>query len=371
MLSNEEALRYSRQIRLDEIGVEGQEKLQGAKVLVIGAGGLGCPVLQYLSAAGVGTIGVVDFDVVSATNLHRQVLFSQADVGKEKVACAIDVLSKQNPFVKFVPHTKGINNNNALEIIKDYDLVIDGTDNFSTRYLVNDACVLLNKTLVYGSISKFEGQVSLFNAPTSNDERGPNYRCLFPEPPSPESAPNCSEVGVLGILPGIIGCLQANEAIKYITGAGQNLIGKLFVFNALNMSSYNITFGKAEEFAGPENFDELEDFDYDYFCSANQESDKEVTTQELKSLMENNRDTISVIDIREEGELPTTEGLSDQQMPFSTFVDNKHKLPENKQLILVCNSGNRSLNAIEAFNNEGFDDVVSLKGGIEDWLSTP
>ncbi|MDP1744961.1 MAG: HesA/MoeB/ThiF family protein, partial [Bacteroidota bacterium] len=220
MLNKEEIARYSRHLLLPEIGMAGQEKIKSAKILVIGAGGLGCPALQYLTAMGIGEIGIVDFDKVEESNLQRQILYSIEDIGKLKTEAAVSKLSKQNPFVKFNSYSVRLENKNAIELFSKYDLIIDGTDNFATRYLVNDACIILNKPLIYGSIYKFEGQVSVLNYTDSSGQSGPTYRCLFPTPPLSGSIPNCSEIGVLGVLPGIIGTLQATEAIKIISGIG-------------------------------------------------------------------------------------------------------------------------------------------------------
>src|ERR1035437_2494874 len=235
-MTTEEKRRYARHIILPEIGLEGQQKLKQAKVLVVGAGGLGCPVLQYLTAAGVGTLGIIDFDTVDESNLQRQVLYSTEDIGKHKAAIAKEKLEKQNPDINLVSHVAHLTSANALEIISQYDIVVDGSDNFATRYLVNDACVILNKVLVFGSIFKFEGQVSVFNY-----KGGPTYRCLYPEAPAEGDVPNCAEIGVLGVLPGIVGTLQANEVIKIITGIGDILSGKLLTLDALTMQFNTFT----------------------------------------------------------------------------------------------------------------------------------
>src|ERR1017187_2761519 len=265
MLNQDEINRYHRHIQLSEIGIEGQGKLKQSKVLVIGAGGLGCPVLQYLTAAGVGTLGIVDFDKVDESNLQRQILYGIDDIGKPKVECAVNRLSQQNPFVKFISHNIQLTNQNAIDIINNYDIIIDGTDNFPTRYLVNDACVLLNKPLVYGSINKFEGQVSVFNYLINETKRSATYRCLFPNPPSAADVPNCSEVGVLGVLPGIIGTLQANETIKIITEIGDVLSGKLLILNALSMQFYTIAFTRDNTVANSITLEQFKKNDYELF----------------------------------------------------------------------------------------------------------
>src|SRR5258708_22745935 len=261
-LSNEEVLRYSRPLIMPEVGMEGQQKLKAARVLCIGAGGLGSPLGLYLAAAGVGTLGMVDFDVADESNLHRQVLFGRGGVGRPKIQAAVDRLRDLNPHIKVVPHEVRLDSSNALELFKDYDVIVDGTDNFPTRYLVNDACVLLGKPNVYGSIFRFEGQVSIFWG-----ARGPCYRCLFPEPPPPGLVPSCAEGGVLGVLPGIIGSLQANEVIKLIVGAGEPMIGRLLLFDALKMKFRELKLRKDP--ACPicsEHPTQHELIDYDKFC---------------------------------------------------------------------------------------------------------
>jgi molybdopterin/thiamine biosynthesis adenylyltransferase/rhodanese-related sulfurtransferase len=367
-LSKEETKRYARHLLLNELGTEGQLKLKQAKVLVIGAGGLGCPVLQYLTAAGVGTIGVVEFDVVDETNLQRQILYTVEDVGKPKIECAIGRLSKQNNLVKFIPYPYPITNKNALNIIKEYDVVIDGTDNFSTRYMVNDACVILNKTLVYGSISRFEGQVSVFNYPHKSGLRSPSYRCLFPEPPSPENSPNCSEVGVLGVLPGIIGSMQANEAIKIISGIGEVLSGKLFMMNVLNMETYTVAYASNPEVMtfSPEEFEEM---DYDYFCNSFLDEVNEITALQLKGLLHKSNN-IQLLDVREINEYPQVESLSDLKIPFNQLLKHADKISSEKQVIVFCKSGARSKAAIQQLKKEiGFNNLYNLKGGVDAWLN--
>lgn len=268
MLDKTELIRYQRQMQLQELGISGQKKLKQARVLVVGAGGLGCAALQYLVAAGLGKIGIVDFDTVSLSNLHRQVLYTTKDVGQSKVACAINRLSEQNEYVDLKGFEIELNNTNAIEIFSEYDVVIDGTDNYATRYIVNDASVLLDKPLVYGAIHRFEGQVSVFNY-HAGGLQGPTYRCLFPEPPLQDAFLNCSETGVLGVLPGIIGCMQANEAIKIITGIGEVMSGKLMFFNALTMHSQTILFDRNDDVASmPRSIEEYKEYNYKLFCSA-------------------------------------------------------------------------------------------------------
>jgi sulfur-carrier protein adenylyltransferase/sulfurtransferase len=366
-LSPQEIKRYSRHLLLNELGSEGQLKLKHSKVLVIGAGGLGCPVLQYLTAAGVGTIGIVEFDTVDESNLQRQILYTTADIGNPKVECAIARLSAQNNLVKFIPHPNALSNVNALKIIKQYDVVIDGTDNFATRYMVNDACVILNKPFVYGSISRFEGQVSVFNYTDKKGKRSATYRCLFPEPPSPDSAPNCSEVGVLGLLPGIIGSMQANEAIKIITGIGEVLAEKLFMINVLTMETYVVAYAKNTELSAL-SADEFEEMDYNYFCNQGVNNIQEVSATDLKELLKN-KERVQLLDVREIGEEPNVEALIDLQIPLSLLLNNMDKISTKKKVIVFCRSGERSKSAIHLLQKEkGLTNLFNLKGGINSWI---
>ena len=372
MLNKEEIARYSRHLLLPEIGITGQEKFKKAKVLVIGAGGLGCPALQYLTAMGIGEIGIVDFDKVEESNLQRQILYSVEDIGKLKTEVAISKLSKQNPFVKFNSYPFRLDNQNALILFSEYDLIIDGTDNFATRYLVNDACVLINKPLVYGSIYKFEGQVSVLNYSTGEGKSGPTYRCLFPIPPISGSVPNCSEIGVLGILPGIIGTLQAAEAIKIIAGIGEPLSGKLLLFDALSMSFQIIEIARNNEWINqaPKNKEEFLKTDYEYFCgNRNIESSiKSISVNELKLIIENKAD-IQLLDVREPFEHPQVDSLIDLQIPLSELSSNSHLISKNKKIIVFCKSGVRSKRAIEVLENEfGFTNLHNLEGGIMAWI---
>lgn len=359
-LTDKEKYRYSRHLLLDKVGEVGQEKLKSAKVLVIGAGGLGCPVLQYLTAAGVGTIGVIDFDVVDETNLQRQILFTINDIGKNKAITAKERLAQLNPYVKFEVYPEKLTPKNALEIFKHYDIVVDGTDNFSTRYLVNDACVITNKPLVYGAIYKFEGQVSVFNY-----KNGPTYRCLFPEPPKAGSVPNCSDVGVIGVLPGLIGTQQANEVLKIILEIGLQLSGKLLIYDALQSSSISIKINRSEEqvekvLASATNF---ENNNYDLFCGIKPIHVKdEISSTELKELMQH--EIVQLLDVREEWEQPKIEGyevinISLQKIPFSL-----EQIDKTKKTVVICQHGVRSLKAIEFLKNNGFNNLINLKGGM-------
>ncbi|MFH1319905.1 MAG: molybdopterin-synthase adenylyltransferase MoeB [Bacteroidota bacterium] len=365
MLSKEELKRYSRHIIIPEIGLKGQEKLKQAKVLVIGAGGLGCPVLQYLTAAGVGNIGIVDFDVVDESNLHRQILFDTNDIGKSKVEVAKQKLIAQNPYMKFDVINSKLTKNNALDIIKDYHIVVDGSDNFPTRYLINDACMILGKPLVFGSIYKFEGQVSVFNY-----KGGPTYRCLFPQPPKSQDAPSCSEIGVLGVLPGITGCFQANEVIKIITGIGKPLSGKLLVIDALSLNTNIIEFSRIE---GNCNIKEL--IDYEYFCgvddiSHSDEKEKRgvkgITVSELKKRLDNNED-LQIIDVRKEFEYNIC-NLGGELIPLGNILNDFDRILKDKPVIVVCHHGNRSAKAIKILTEKtGFDNLLNLTGGVHAW----
>jgi adenylyltransferase/sulfurtransferase len=370
MLSKEELKRYDRHILLSEIGISGQEKLKNAKVLVIGAGGLGCPVLQYLTAAGIGTIGIVDFDVVDESNLQRQILYSIDDIGKLKVDCAINKLSRQNLFVNFSAYNTQLSNQNALEIIEKYDIVIDGTDNFPTRYLVNDACVILNKPLIYGSINKFEGQVSVFNYSGSKNKKGPTYRCLFPEPPSAADVPNCSEAGVLGVLPGIVGSFQANEVIKIITGIGDVLFGKLLMINALSMQFYTIAFERNETAANSITLQHFKNNDYELFCNGSYlKLNNEITVMELHQLLINDRNSVQLVDVREVGEQPFVEILKEINIPLNIIIKNADQINTSKKVIVFCKSGVRSTAAIQKLQTEkGLNNLFNLKGGVMEWL---
>jgi molybdopterin/thiamine biosynthesis adenylyltransferase/rhodanese-related sulfurtransferase len=361
-LSKEELARYSRHIIIPEFNIEGQKKLKAAKVLVIGTGGLGSPMLLYLAAAGVGTIGIVDFDVVDDSNLQRQVLYSVKDVGRPKVEAAKERILGLNPHINVIAYNEHLSSKNALEIFKDYDVVADGTDNFPTRYLVNDACVLTGIPNVYASIFRFDGQVSVFNY-----NNGPNYRDLYPEPPPPGLVPSCAEGGVLGVLPGIIGSLQANEVIKVITGIGETLSGRLFAFDALNFSTKIFKIGKDK--SNPlngENPTIKELIDYQQFCGivpdVINEKVKEITVQELKQKMDAKED-FQLIDVREKHEYDFV-NLGAELIPLNTVLDNVEKFSRDKQVIVHCKGGVRSAKAIQALEEKGFTNLYNLKGGI-------
>lgn len=365
--SKEELERYSRHLIIPEFNIEGQRKLKGSKVLVVGTGGLGSPLLLYLTAAGVGTIGVLDFDVVDESNLQRQVLFTLADVGKPKVEAGVNRLKALNPNVKFITHNVHLSSENALDIIKDYDLVADGTDNFPTRYLVNDACVILDKPNVYGSIFRFEGQVSVFNYKDKSGKRGPNYRDLFPAPPPPGLVPSCAEGGVIGVLPGIIGSLQANEVIKVITGIGDPLSGRLFLMDALTFETRTLKLQK-----DPNTPAIRELIDYEHFCGLDvpdKDADniKEISVDELYDMQVAGRNDFQLVDVREPYEYEIA-NIGGELIPLDTIEQSIDKIASNKKVVVYCRSGKRSAQAIERLQRKfGFDNLYNLKGGILAW----
>lgn len=351
MLSKEEIKRYARHLVLPEIGEEGQLKLKQARVLVIGAGGLGCSVLQYLTAAGVGTIGVIDPDRVDESNLQRQILFSAKDIGKYKVDAAKEKLKAQNPFIDIITYCESLERSNALENIKRYDLVLDGSDNFATRYLVNDACVILHKPFVFGSIFKFDGQVSVFNY-----QKGPTYRCLYPEPPSQGEVPNCAETGVIGVLPGICGTLMANEAIKMITGVGEVLSGRLLSFDSLSM---NFSFFQIQ--SNPDNHKISALADYEVFCGTS----PEISAVELKKKI-NSGDVFQLIDVREEQEY-RQKNIGGLLIPLDSLAMHIDKIDPKSEVIVHCASGARSKKAVQILKEKGFQRVFNLKNGLLDF----
>lgn len=374
--STEELGHYSRHLSIPEFGMEGQKKLKAAKVLAVGTGGLGAPMLQYLAAAGVGTIGIIDFDKVEASNLHRQVLFGASDVGRPKVEVARERLQEINPHVNIEIHNVRLTSENALRIIENYDVIADGTDNFPTRYLINDACVMLDKPNVHGSIFQFEGQLSIFNYVDEEGNRGPNYRDLFPEPPPPGLVPSCAEAGVLGVLPGIIGCLQASEVIKIITGIGSPLSGQLFLFDAQDFTTRKVTVTKNEgnPLTGPDpEITEL--IDYEAFCgipsSSNGQEEREsdvpeVTVQEYKSWLDHGED-VQLVDVREPHEVEIAE-IGGELIPLKTVAENADKISRDKKVVVHCRSGQRSADAIKQLQEKyGFDNLYNLKGGILAW----
>lgn len=370
--SKAELERYSRHIIIPEFNIEGQRKLKAAKVLLIGSGGLGSPMALYLTAAGVGTIGIVDFDVVDDSNLQRQVLFTVADVGRPKVEVAKERLQALNPHINIITHNTRLTSDNALDIFKDYDLIADGTDNFPTRYLVNDACVLLGKPNVYASIFRFEGQVSVFNYRDKEGNLGPNYRDLFPEPPPAELVPNCAEGGVIGVLPGIIGSLQANEVIKVLTGVGKPLSGRLFLFDAATFQTRTLKVrpNKNNPLTG-NNPTQTELIDYQQFCNVSlpgannepQKEVKEVNVKELKELQDSATD-FQLIDVREPYEYEIV-NLGGELIPLAQIGHASERIATDRQVVIHCRSGKRSANAIRQLEETfGYENLYNLKGGV-------
>src|SRR5215207_7348837 len=375
-LSNEEIARYSRHLIMPEVGVEGQRKLKAARVLMIGTGGLGAPTGMYLAAAGVGTLGVVDFDVVDASNLQRQIVHGTKDVGRPKIESARDRLSDINPNVKIEAYETRLTSENALGLFREYDMVVDGTDNFPTRYLVNDACVLTGKPNVYGSIFRFEGQASVFWA-----ARGACYRCLYPEPPPPGLVPSCAEGGVLGVLPGIIGAIQANEAIKLILGGGEPLINRLLLFDAWKLRFRELKLRKdpACPVCG-ENPTVKELIDYEQFCGLSPQPDavqttgateggrmEEITAAELKRRIDRG-DVLQIIDVREPNEYDIARIPGARLIPLGQVNERVGEIDEGRETVVHCKGGVRSARAIEALTRSGFKGkLVNLKGGIAAW----
>lgn len=366
-LSNEEYARYSRHLILPEVGLEGQRKLKAARVLMIGTGGLGSPLGLYLTAAGIGTIGLVDFDVVDESNLQRQIIHGTKDVGRPKIESARERLHDINPNTKIEAHETRLTSENALELFKDFDVVVDGTDNFPTRYLVNDACVLTKKPNVYGSIFRFEGQASVFWA-----EKGACYRCLYPEPPPPGLVPSCAEGGVLGVLPGIVGTIQANEVIKVILGAEGILLNRLLLFDAWQMKFRELKLRKNPDcpLCG-DNPTITELIDYEEFCGLNLPVEEtvleEITATELNELIKNDRE-VQIIDVREPHEFEIARIPNTKLIPLGEVVNRSKEIDSSRTAILHCKGGVRSAKAIEALKENGFAGrLINLKGGITAW----
>src|SRR5439155_11443950 len=369
-LSNEEIRRYSRHLILPEVGLPGQKKICSTSVLCIGAGGLGSPIAMYLAAAGIGKLGIVDFDNVDFSNLQRQILHTDADVGRPKAQSAKETINGINPGVEVVLHNARLTSENALEIIKPYDIVVDGTDNFPTRYLTNDACVLLKKPNVYGSIFRFEGQASVF-APHLG---GPCYRCLYPEPPPPGMVPSCAEGGVLGVLPGMVGTIQATEILKLALGKGSSLIGRLVLINALDMKFRELKLRRDPEcpICG-ENPTITKLIDYEQFCGIQPEPEvaamhpDEVTVQEMKRALEDAALGIRVIDVREPDEYQIAHVNGVPLIPLGTLPQRFTELDPNQTLYIHCKSGLRSLKAVQFLKEQGFKYAKKVKGGILAW----
>ena len=366
-LSQSEIERYSRQLSLPSIGIEGQRRLKQARVLVVGAGGLGSPALLYLASAGVGTIGLVDFDPVDVSNLHRQILYTDADVGDSKTAAASRRVRAANPHVSVEAHDTRLTSENALEIAAEYDIIVDGTDNFATRYLVNDTAVLLGKTNVYASVLRFEGQASVFGAPG-----GPCYRCLFRDPPPPGLIPNCAEAGVLGVLPGIMGSIQASETIKLITGAGTPLVGRLLLFDALALRFRTMEVRRDPQcpMCGTREIREL--VDYEAWCGAPAASDEsrtevgEITPAELAERLASGAD-VELLDVREPYEWQIARLPGARLIPLGALPDRMAELDPARETIVYCKSGMRSLAAATQLAGAGFARVANLSGGISRW----
>jgi len=369
-LTRDEVQRYSRHLIMPEVGVEGQRKLKAARVLCVGAGGLGAPAAMYLAAAGIGTLGLVDFDVVDASNLHRQIIYGTPDVGKPKLEAARARIAAMNEGVKVVLHELALTSKNALDVLKDYDVILDGTDNFQTRYLVNDACVLLGKPNAYGSIFRFDGQASVFAV-----KGGPCYRCLYPEPPPPGLVPSCAEGGVLGVLPGVIGIIQATEAIKLILGAGQPLVGRLLLYDALQMRFRELKLRRDPECPICGDHPTIHALiDYDQFCGVVPTHTEpaaggvpEVTVEELKAKLDRGED-VHVLDVREPNEYQICRIAGSTLIPLGELSNRTAELDRDRELIVHCKMGGRSAKAVALLQERGFTRARNLTGGILAWI---
>jgi adenylyltransferase/sulfurtransferase len=365
-LTVEEVRRYSRHLIIPDVGMDGQKRLKNARVLAVGAGGLGSPTLLYLAAAGVGTLGIAEFDVVDESNLQRQIIHGTSDVGKSKGLSAKESIAEINPLVEVVLHETRLDSDNVLDIFSSYDLIVDGTDNFATRYLVNDACVLLDKPYVWGSIFRFDGQVSVFW-----DSHGPNYRDLYPVPPPPGMVPSCAEGGVLGVLCATIGSIQATEAIKLITGIGETLLGRLTVYDALEMTFRTVSIRK-DPTAEPV----TELIDYDNFCGVVSDAASEaalgstITVEELKEMIDSGKD-FELIDVREPNEYEIVSIPGAKLIPKDQILSGQalSQLPQNRPIVLHCKSGARSAEALAAVQAAGFGDAVHVQGGVLAWAN--
>ncbi|WP_067812614.1 adenylyltransferase/sulfurtransferase MoeZ [Actinomadura kijaniata] len=372
-LTRDEVNRYSRHLIIPDVGMAGQKRLKNARVLCVGAGGLGSPALMYLAAAGVGTLGIIDFDVVDESNLQRQIIHRQATLGLPKAESAAATVREINPLIDVVVHNTALDRDNVMEIFAQYDLIVDGTDNFATRYMVNDAAVLLGKPYVWGSIYRFDGQASVFWA-----EHGPCYRCLYPEPPPPGMVPSCAEGGVLGVLCASIGSIQVNEAIKLITGIGEPLVGRLMIYDALEMSYRSVKVRKDPECPlcgkNPTQTELLED--YDAFCGAVSDEaaeavrDSTISVHDLKA-MQDRGDDIFLVDVREINEYEIVSIPGATLIPKGEFLNGSalEKLPQDKKIVLHCKSGVRSAEALAVVKNAGFADAVHVGGGVLAWVN--
>ncbi|MCL5097991.1 MAG: molybdopterin-synthase adenylyltransferase MoeB [Candidatus Omnitrophica bacterium] len=369
-LNNEEIHRYSRHLLLPEVGMAGQKKLRAARVLCVGAGGLGSPALLYLAAAGIGRIGIIDGDTVDPTNLQRQIIHGTPDVGRRKTASAKDALNRLNPHSEVIVHDARLTSENALEILRLYDIIVDGTDNFPTRYLINDACVLLKKPNVYGAVFRFEGQASVL-APVLG---GPCYRCLYPEPPPPGAAPSCAEAGVLGVLPGIVGCIQAAEAIKLALGNGGSLIGRLLLFDAWEMKFREVKLRRDPKCPICGERPALRRLvEYQPSCgvstapASHSLHPDEVTVQDMKRAIENPDLNIQVVDIREPDEHAIAHIAGVTLIPMRALAERITELDPNRTVYLCCRTGARSTRALKFLKEHGFKDVKSVRGGLGAW----
>jgi len=370
-LTNEEIKRYSRHLIMPEVGIDAQRKLKASKVLCIGAGGLGSPAAMYLAAAGVGTLGIVDFDTVDFSNLQRQILHGTPDVGRSKLASAKDRLNALNPNVKIETYETALTSENALELFAPYDVILDGTDNFPTRYLVNDACVLLGKPNAYGSIFRFEGQASVFGA-----KDGPCYRCLYPEPPPPGLVPSCAEGGVLGVLPGIVGVIQATEAIKLIIGVGEPLIGRFLIFDALRMKFRELKLRKDPDCPVCGTHPTVTKLiDYEQFCGVVPAAPEpvavnnatEITSVELKQRLDRG-DKLTIVDVREPNEYQINKIAGSVLIPLGDVPKRYNELDPDEEIVVQCKMGGRSAKAADFLRSVGYKRVLNLKGGILDWI---
>ena len=370
-LSIDEVRRYSRHLIIPDVAMDGQKRLKNARVLCVGAGGLGSPALMYLAAAGVGTLGVVEFDTVDESNLQRQIIHGQSDIGRSKAESARDTIREINPYVNVVLHNEALSNDNVFQIFEQYDLIVDGTDNFATRYLVNDAAVLLGKPYVWGSIYRFDGQASVFWA-----EHGPCYRCLYPEPPPPGMVPSCAEGGVLGVLCASIGSIQVTEAVKLLTGVGEPLVGRLMVYDALEMTYRSIKVRKDPNCAlCGENPTITGLIDYEDFCGAVSEEASAatlgatITTRELKDWIDAGK-PIELIDVREPAEYEIVQIPGSRLVPKGEIISGNalSGLPQDRQIVLYCKSGVRSAEALAAVKAAGFRDAVHVQGGVVSWV---
>ena len=359
--------RYQRQIQLKEIGQHGQDKMAHAKVLIIGAGGLGCPALQYLVAAGVGTIGIVDFDVIEMSNLQRQILYTVDDIGQSKAVTAAKRLEALNPEIKIQAYNFQITTKNALEILENYDIIIDGSDNFATRYLVNDACVLLDKPLIYGAVLRFEGQIGVFNLGDKDTNSKTNYRDLFQKSPDLDSAISCNDLGVLGIIPGIIGIMQATEALKIITGIGNPLTNKIISYNALENTFYDfeIVANTNPSIDFPKSKSAFLDYNYEWNCNTNLNIEA-LSVEEFDNLRM--KETITIIDVREKGELPAVNEFLFTLIPLSEFENEVSTISQENKIVVFCKSGQRSAKAVKILKEKFPNcEAFSLAGGIKYW----